>query len=248
MIFNKDIFEQAKVSYMKRNGFNEFCPKAALIDMDGVLYDSMPKHAEAWYKLSMELGLICKKEEFFLYEGMTGYATINLLFKRAFGREVSREEAAELYKRKAAYFVELGEPEMMPGAMQMLQHLKENGIERVLVTGSGQKSVLDRISHDYPGLFAENMRITAHDVEHGKPNPEPYLKGLEKAGVKANEAIVIENAPLGVEAGSGAHCFTIGLTTGPVPEKDLRDSGADLIFPSMNDFATSIDMLIKLMR
>ena len=57
--------------------------------------------------------------------------------------------------------------------------------------------------------------------------------GLQKAGVAANEAIVVENAPLGVEAGVAAGIFTIAVNTGPLPDQVLLDKGANLLFPSM---------------
>ena len=56
--------------------------------------------------------------------------------------------------------------------------------------------------------------VTAFDVKHGKPHPEPYLMALEKGGFNVNEAIVIENAPLGVQAGIAAGIFTIAVNTG----------------------------------
>ena len=75
--------------------------------------------------------------------------------------------------------------------------------------------------------------VTAFDVKFGKPNPEPYLMGLVKAGVAANEAIVVENAPIGVQAGVAAGIFTVAVNTGPLDSKVLLDAGANLLFPSM---------------
>ena len=75
--------------------------------------------------------------------------------------------------------------------------------------------------------------VTAFDVKYGKPHPEPYLMGLEKAGVQANEAIVVENAPIGVQAGTAAGIFTVAVNTGPLDRQVLLDAGADLLFPSM---------------
>lgn len=218
--------------------------RAALIDMDGVLYDSMRNHTAAWYRMATEMGISCTREEFYLYEGMTGAATINVLFKRAFGRECTPEEAAELYARKARYFSALGEPMLMPGADRMLTTLRDNGIDRVLVTGSGQQSILDRISNDYPDIFATNRRVTAHDVTHGKPDPEPYLKGMQLSGCAAHQSMVIENAPLGVKAGRAAGAFVVGITTGPIPEADMWSAGADLVFPSMPAFADALPALL----
>lgn len=77
--------EQMAVSrYLKRHDLISFSPTAALIDMDGTLYDSMPRHADAWYRLMTEEGVPCEHDEFFMYEGRTGRDTIRLLFKRAF--------------------------------------------------------------------------------------------------------------------------------------------------------------------
>ena len=213
--------------------------------MDGVLYDSMPYHALAWQKMMSEQGISTDRDEFFLYEGMTGKATVDLIFRRELGRGATDEEAERLYRRKADIFVEMGEKRKMPGADRMLAALMEHGVGRVLVTGSAQHSLLDRLDIDYPDAFDPDKRVTALDVEKGKPHPEPYLKGLEKAGVGPKEAFVIENAPLGVRAGKAAGLFTIAVTTGPVPREAFEKEGADLIFPSMEAFADALPALLE---
>lgn len=217
---------------------------AALIDMDGVLYDSMKYHTLAWQRMMSELGVECTRDEFYLYEGMTGAATVNLLFQRAFGKDCDPERVKELYQLKTSYFKEIGGNEPMPGADRMLKALVNAGWRRVLVTGSGQATLLDNIRKDYPYGFEEGCRVTAHDVTHGKPDPEPYLKGLEIAGVPAKNAIVIENAPLGVRAGKNAGLFTVAVTTGPIPREAFEKEGADLIFPSMEEFADALPEFI----
>lgn len=211
--------------------------KAALIDMDGVLYDSMPFHAKAWYDMFTEFGLVTDPNEYYLYEGMTGDATIQKLIKRELGRDATEQEKRDLYTRKAELFVGAGKKNVMPHADEMLNALKEAGINTVLVTGSAQGSLLESLDHDYPGFFPKERMVTALDVINGKPDPEPYLKGLEKAGVNKDEAFVIENAPLGVRAGKAAGLFTIAVTTGPIPREVFEKEGADLIFPDMKSFA-----------
>lgn len=217
--------------------------KAALIDMDGVLYDSMKYHTVAWQRMMRELGVECPVEEFYLYEGMTGIATIDMLFRREFGHGCTPEEAAKLYEIKTKYFKDIGWNEPMPGADRMLKALERAGLRRVLVTGSSQANLLDSIKNDYPGAFMPGDRVTAADVKHGKPAPEPYLKGLEIAGVDAKQAIVIENAPLGVRAGKAAGIFTVAVTTGPIPRQAFIDEGADIIFDSMPAFADYLEKL-----
>ncbi len=238
------IGKNAITNYLKFSGHKAIECKVALIDCDGILFDSMKNHTRAWVKLMKKNGIKCTRDEFYLYEGMTGAGIIKHMFKKGAGKNITDDEAWELYKVKGRYFKELGEVPVMPGAPAMLETLKEAGIERVLVTGSREPSVLERIDSDFPGLFSEK-RVTAHDTKHGKPNPEPYLKGIAKADAKPNQCIVIENAPLGVQAGHSAGCFTIGITTGPIAEKELLKAGADIVFKSMDDFVASLPELIN---
>jgi HAD superfamily hydrolase (TIGR01509 family) len=230
--------------YNERTG-RTLTPKAALIDMDGVLYDSMKYHALSWQTMMREVGLELDDNEFYYYEGMTGRHTIDLIFRRELHRGATVEEQTRLYKRKTELFVSLGKKEMMPGADRMLNTLRQAGIRRVLVTGSGQTSLLDAIEQDYPGIFLKGDLITAHDVVNGKPDPEPYLRGQERATVAPHEAIVIENAPLGVKAGHAAGSFTIAVATGPIPHEELYAAGADIVFPSMPDFAEHLPELLE---
>lgn len=230
--------------YLRVNTRVTVLPKVALIDMDGTLYDSMPSHARAWQQMMREVGVEVPVDEFFMYEGRTGRSTINILFNRAFGRSATDREVEDLYRRKTELFSALPEVSPMPGAADFLQFLKEAGIGRVLVTGSGQRTLIDRLERDFPGAFSPELMITSRDVTKGKPDPEPYLAAMKLAGAQPNECIVIENAPLGVEAGHRAGAFTVGVTTGPIPAEALADAGADIVYSSMPEFAGHLPMLI----
>ena len=121
----------------------------------------------------------------------------------------------------------------MAGALSLLRQLKEQGLKILIVTGSGQRSLLDRLNSDYPDIFRRELMVTAFDVKHGKPHPEPYLMGMQKGGLSPEECIVVENAPLGVRAAKAAGIFTVAVNTGPRPDSALLDEGADMLFPSM---------------
>lgn len=230
--------------FMEAHRYERFEPLAALIDMDGVLYDSMPMHARAWQQMASAHGMDSTFEEFFSYEGMTGLATINVLFNRTFGRNATPDEFKALYKEKSDNFSAQGLPPLMPGTDRVLATLEKRGIKRVLVTGSGQRSLIDRIAADYPGTFLPGMAVTGADVAHGKPDPEPYLKAMKLADVKQWQSIVIENAPCGVTAGARSGAFTIGVATGPIPLQDLAEAGASVTFASMPEFADALPTLL----
>lgn len=235
---------EAIARYLARTGAPEFTPRAALIDMDGTLLNSMPNHADAWYRMVTELGIPCTREEFYLYEGMTGAATINLLFLRAYNRDATQQEKTELYARKTGYFTELPRPEIVAGADTVVRELMERGITRVLVTGSGQLNNLARLHTDFPGGFADELRITSRDVTHGKPAPEPYLKGMALAHTEPWQSIALENAPLGVKSASDARAFTVAVTTGPIPAEAMWEAGADFVVPDMPTLAHMLPAIL----
>lgn len=232
------------IRFLERHHYRQVVPRAALIDMDGTLYDSMKNHTAAWHRLMTEQGIDCTRDEFYLYEGCTGAMTINRFFEAQLGRSASEEEVKELYHKKTVYFNELPKVETMPGALDMVRTFAAAGIKRVLVTGSGQPSVLSRVNGDFENLFEDGLKVTSRDVKHGKPHPEPFIRAMQLAGVSPSQSIVVENAPLGVEAGNRAGAFTVGVTTGPIPAKVLEDAGAAIVFPSMPAFAEALPTLL----
>ena len=233
---------KALETYAARTGHNLDRPRAVLFDMDGVLYDSMPGHAKAWKKMCDATGIQCEEDEFYAYEGRTGASTINLLYQRQWGHGADDETCRRLYAIKSEHFKALGPPRLMPGATEAVDTVLERGATTVLVTGSGQASILDRLHRDYPGAF--ELRVTAHDVKHGKPDPEPYLKGMAISGVTPWLAVAVDNAPLGVESASRSGAFTIGVRTGPLAPGALSAAGADIEINSMTECAEILRQLL----
>ena len=227
------MFEAEKDKYLKKHGFEASSLKAVLFDMDGVLFDSMPNHAYSRSHSMTRFGLHMTPEEAYMHEGRTGSGTINLLAQRFWGRDATEEEKQTIYKAKSDMFSQCPEAPQMPGAYELLKKVKADGLTPMVVTGSGQVSLIDRLNLNFPNIFQRELMVTSFDVKYGKPNPEPYLMGLQKAGIHPWEGIVVENAPLGVQAGVAAGIFTIAVNTGPLPDQVLLDAGADLLFPSM---------------
>lgn len=224
--------------YLERTGFGRFCPKAALFDMDGVLYDSMPRHAVCWVKAMRKFGLEMTEQQAYEYEGMRGVETIQLIARQQKGIELTEAEAQPIYDEKSRLFHEMGDAPLMEGAMELMELLKQRGMTLCIVTGSGQRPLIRRVLNDYRRYVDEQHIVTAYDVAHGKPAPDPYLMGLQKAGnLMPHEAVVVENAPLGVEAGVAAGIFTIAVNSGNLPKESLRK--ADLLFDSMTDLYES---------
>jgi len=223
-------FDDAVRAYLTQNSHVALDLKAVLFDMDGVLFDSMPNHAYAWCTTFKELGMAFSEEECYLNEGRTGSGTIHIVYRRTLGRDATDEEIKHIYGRKSHLFDKQAAAPIMPGAAELLDRVREDGLMRILVTGSGQKALLSKLNHHFPGHFSPSQMVTAYDVTKGKPHPEPYLQGLKKAQVENHQAIVVENAPMGVLSAKAAGIFVVAVNTGKLHDNDLTDQGADLLF------------------
>lgn len=230
-------FKESIERYLQKHGFGQFCPKAVLFDMDGVIYNSMPNHARSWHQAMTSVGIQMEESEAYRYEGMRGVETIKLKARQQWNREISDEEAQKIYDLKVSSFSQCPPALKMEGTEELMKQIKVEGLTICVVTGSGQHSLLEKLETDFKGLIYQERVITCFDVTHGKPAPDPYLAGLQKAGVNPWEAIVVENAPLGVEAAVAAKCFTVAVNTGPLPNKELICKGADVLMPDMKTFS-----------
>lgn len=229
----KEIIQQ----YLENHGFEALCPKAVLFDMDGVLYDSMPNHAVAWQRSMATFGIEMTASDAYATEGARGVDTIRMMVKKQQGRDIDEQEAQRMYDEKTRQFHLMPEAPIMPGVLELMKQVKDCGLQIGVVTGSGQRPLIQRLLNDFKDYLDEDHITTAYDVKYGKPNPDPYLAGLKKAGnLKPYEAIVVENAPLGVRAGVAAKIFTVAVNTGPLPDESLFREGANLLFADMPSF------------
>lgn len=209
-------------------------PKAVFFDQDGVLFNSMPYHALSWEWAMNKHGLPFTKNQTYRNEGRTGASVIQEAYRLIHNEDAPQELIEAVYQDKSDRFIQLtgGQlPELIPDIRKVLGYLRDNGVQCWVVTGSGQRSLINNLENTFPGIFSGF--ITAFDVVHGKPNPEPYLKAWERSGFKKEECYVVENAPLGVRAGKAAGLFTIAVNTGILPDSVLAEEGADIVFPNM---------------
>lgn len=212
-----------------------------MFDMDGVLLDSIPIHIIAWTQAFKEHGIDIAPDFIYLNEGRTGKDTIEIIEKQA-GRKL---DWTSVYKRKSEIFRQHGGNRPMKGTLEVLTEIRKYGVRSIVVTGSGHSGLKDILEEFYPSLLDNENMVTAYDTGRGKPYPDPYLEGLRKTGVPAAKAIVIENAPLGVQSAHAAGCFVIAVNTGILPDSALWDAGADMVFHSMDELAPAIHRFLQ---
>jgi HAD superfamily hydrolase (TIGR01509 family) len=193
--------------------------KAVIFDMDGVLVDSMPYHADAWVSVFKDVGINIRREDIYDIEGSNHIGIIKLVFKRA-GRTPEHADFLRLAQKKQEIFSKINKAKVFDGIYECINSLKNKYLLAV-VSGSDRAVVIELIERFFPDTFS--AIVSGNDVKEGKPSPEPYLKALEMLKVNKDECIVIENAPLGVESAKRAGLYCIAIPTYVEPEL-LKDA------------------------
>ena len=209
--------------------------RAYFFDMDGVLFNSMPHHAIAWEEVMKEHDLPFTAYDCYLNEGRTGESVIREAMWKARNRDATPDEIKQIYTEKSERFnllaQQAGGTVVIDGVAEVLRYVQSTGSQIWVVTGSGMRSLLDNLNNVLPPVFQRDRMITAFDVTHGKPDPEPYLKAWERSGLQKEQCFVIENAPLGIRSGKAAGLTVYAVNTGILTREDLAQ--ADQVFDSM---------------
>ena len=209
--------------------------RAYFFDMDGVLFNSMPHHAIAWEEVMKEHDLPFTAYDCYLNEGRTGESVIREAMWKARNRDATPDEIKQIYTEKSERFnllaQQAGGTVVIDGVAEVLRYVQSTGSQIWVVTGSGMRSLLDNLNNALPPVFQRDRMITAFDVTHGKPDPEPYLKAWERSGLPKEQCFVIENAPLGIRSGKAAGLTVYAVNTGILTREDLAQ--ADQVFDSM---------------
>jgi mannitol-1-/sugar-/sorbitol-6-phosphatase len=189
---------------------------ALLLDMDGVLIDSMPAVARVWSGWAVEHGFD-PDEVVRAAHGRPSLLTVRDYLPNADhlaeNREVERREMAD-----TAGIVPLA------GALELLESLPRG--RWAIVTSCTRP--LAEVRLRAAGLPHPSALITSNDIANGKPAPDPYRKAAEALGFSPADCVVVEDAPAGVRSGKAAGAKVIGMTT-MASSKELREAGADWI-------------------
>lgn len=187
-----------------------------LFDLDGVLVDSTPAVARVWTGWAREHGL--DPED--VVRRAHGRPSIETL--REFLPDADHEAMNQDVERRE--MEDVGDVVALPGAVEILRALPAS---RWAIVTSGTRPLAE-IRIRAAGLPGPEHLITASEVQRGKPNPDPYLKGAESLRIRPSECLVVEDAAAGVQAGKAAGARVIAVRT-TMPEEELRSAGADWV-------------------
>ena len=171
--------------------------KSIIFDMDGVITDTMPYHYQAWHKIFKREGVAMSYLDVYQREGQTGISSVREIFN-VHGKTISIKKAKEILIEKEDLFKKIFKPKFIKGARGFLQKRYKENFVLALATGTARHELNKILPKELKDLFS--VIITGSDVKKGKPHPEPYKKVLRALKIKSSDAVVIENAPLGIES------------------------------------------------
>ncbi len=204
--------------------------EALLFDLDGTLTDTDKLHLPAFQQLLAEHGRTLSAEEFETH--CSGRAN-PVLFAYLFP-EHSVAERAALADRKEALFRAMAPTlEPIPGLMRLLDFAKAKSIRMAVVTNAPRANAEHML--DALGLSSRfDALVIAEELPLAKPDPLPYLTGLERLKGRAEAALAFEDSVPGLTAAVKAGVFTVGLSTSQSPQA-LLDAGAHLVIADFED-------------
>jgi len=194
--------------------------KGLIFDMDGVLIDAMPFHAEAVRLAIMEeTQHDINKKIVYLLEGLPGSKLVKEIFKRQkIDENIDDSVAEKISKRKKEIFKEIQNSKAIDGVRELVNDLKSCGCIKAVVSGSSKEEI-EAIINENIGSNNFDLVISSDDLKEvqGKPDPAPFQTALQKMKLKPSEALVVENSPLGVEAAKEAGIpFIVTLNNSPL--------------------------------
>lgn len=197
--------------------------KGFLFDLDGTLVDSLPAVERSWRFWAQAHG-IEPQEVFDFIHGKQAITSLRHFLKGESEETIQREfDALEKIEATDTQGVVA-----MPGAKALLARLNELDIPWAIVTSGSVPIASAR--HKAGGLPVPKVFITAEQVVRGKPNPDAYLLGAQRLGLKPEDCVVVEDAPAGVLSGLAAGCRVIAVKA---PADTPKLAQVDLVLDSL---------------
>jgi len=185
--------------------------RAVLLDIDGTLVDSNDAHASAWATALAESG---RRVEFTRVRPLIGMGSDKLLPVLA-GIEPESREGAAITKRRGEIFQRDHMPRLRPtrGAARLLEWLRDDGLTLVVASSAEPGEVRDLLRIAGAAKLVDAVSSSG-DAERSKPDPDIVRAALQKAGCRAEEAVLIGDTPYDIEAGTRAGLAVIALRCG----------------------------------
>lgn len=180
--------------------------KAALFDLDGVVFDTEPQYTIFW-------GSQCRlyhPEHPGLEHEIKG-STLQQIYDKWWSGELEKER--DIVTLRLNEFEAQMDYSYIAGFEAFVRDLRQHGVKTAVVTSSNMPKMesVFRVRPEFKSLF--DAILTSEDFAESKPSPDCYQKGAERFGVSPDECVVLEDSINGLKSGRAAGMYVVGLTT-----------------------------------
>ncbi|MET0645451.1 MAG: HAD family phosphatase [Pyrinomonadaceae bacterium] len=220
--------------------------QAVFFDFNGVIVDDEPLQMEAYKEVLGREGLTVTEADYYASLGMDDLTFVRAAFERA-GKELPDELLGRVIEAKTAAHRKLleGELPLFPGVVTFIKALKRQ--HSIGLVSMARRTEIDHVLERAALTSYFDVVVSAEDATACKPDPSCYNNGLEflnrRRGeahiipLRPDECLVVEDSPPGVRSARAAGMRTLGVTN-TVPERALREAGADSVTRSLFDWTT----------
>ena len=210
--------------------------KACFFDFDGVIIDSEAMHNEIKCSILDRFAMIYQMQVVIDYQGRSSadfYRHVAGQLVDANGDSPPLNVEQMMYCHKSEFLKKRKLLQLIKGVEQVIAWSKTHCAKTLIVSSSRVEDIRFIIDQYFASTTFDDM-VTYEDTKRHKPSPEPYQVAISKCGYKAEQCLVIEDSPSGVQAAKRAGCFVVAITT-TFSAKILVAVHADLVVASYDE-------------
>lgn len=214
--------------------------KAAIFDMDGVLFDTEKLYQETWKELAMERHISLGDGFLMAISGTNGSfmkRTIEKYYQVADGTEIMEACMARM-KQKLEVHVPVKK-----GVYGILEYFHRMGMRIAVASSSSVMQIEANLRRSGMRDYFTEI-ISGTEVQHGKPSPDIFLLAARRLGFDPQECLVFEDSENGVKAGHQAGCFTVMIPDLIEPSEEIRELCSE-IYPDFLRVREEIEKYIS---
>jgi HAD superfamily hydrolase (TIGR01509 family) len=204
--------------------------KAVIFDMDGLMFDTESLFSVAQSAIAKKRGKEFTLEIKAKMMGQRPLHAVEIMLNEL----GIKEDAQKVFEEQAEMYVKLlrDRSEPMPGLFELLEFIEKANIRKCIATSS-LREWADILLARFKISERFEFLVTGDQVARGKPDPEMYLKAVEKLGLLAPQCLVLEDSSNGIRAAKSAGCFAVAVPSEFTKDQDL--SMADMMVKSLDD-------------
>jgi hypothetical protein len=218
-------------------------PAACLFDLDGLLLDTEPLHAEAWQQAASHFGRPLAAEELLALRGRRRHDCADQVLQWISGaspQTLPSQDELLAVRQPIAEALLLHAPPM-PGAPELVQRCASLELPMALATSSSRAAVALKASpHPWLELISTRVHGDDPELQRGKPAPDVFLLAAKRLGVNPQACWAFEDSPAGVQSALGAGCVVHVL-----PPSHLSSEHRDHLYPGINSYLMSLHEMLE---